>query len=394
MVSKSTHTQGFDWGSGQVYTERTCKAESTAFTWVWKTRGTSNDFIHFINDGPGCSSLQAMSIRRFLSDTFNITTSTIETLPKHLASQMWDEIKRSQVDSLRVWKIFVSVFGNQLGETLNHKRIILPGQPSDLSEYITHVVSPRFAWVTFLTLAHVPFSRTDLIQVARLTNLGKLSLGPFDGHSGLDDSIVRTWSRAASEANAFTKLRILVGRSCVNITSKIFAYLQEFPALSLLCIDVAEDAFASSAFKVQAKKNFWHPMKSNELRESIITPKSQRYSETSAWRKVYENCSKDGVFDPKGFQDYHLGADRDETTLDLVLGPGSDRYCMHTSDPQNPRLLYRSARCSNDNSSNPTRCKERMLDSNGEVELALPKKRVIRPSRRRAVDDLMQSFEQ
>lgn len=303
----------------------------------------------------------------------------------------------SQVDSLRVWKIFISVFGNQLRETLNYQRIILPGPPSDLSECITHIVSPCFAWVTFLTLAHVHFSRTDLIQVARLTNLGKLSLGPFDGHSGLDDNIVRSWSRAASEANAFTKLRILLGRSCVDITSKIFAYLQGFPALSLLCVDIANDTLASSAFKTQAKKYFWHVMKDNELRKNILTSKSppwQRFSETPAWRRIYDNCSEDGVFDPERLRDCPQGADRVQPALDVIFGPSSDRYSMYTSNPQNPRIFYRSARHNNSSLSNAILGKKRVPGNSGEDDLALPKKRVIRPSRQRSVNDLLQHFEQ
>ncbi|KAI4167284.1 MAG: hypothetical protein LQ343_007328 [Gyalolechia ehrenbergii] len=306
-----------------------------------------------------------MCVRYFLSDTFNITNSAIETLPVHLASQIWLEIKKSQLDSLRVWKIFVSAFGNQLGKSLIHKRVILRDPPSDLSECISHIVSPRFDWVTFLTLAHVPFSRTDVIQVARLTNLGKLSLGPHsNGDIGLDDSIVRAWSRAASEAKAFTKLRILTCRSHVNITGQIFAYFQEFPALGLICVD---NPNASSAFKDQAEEYCWFLMKDEVLRESAFA------AHASTWQQVYDNCFEDGVFKPENLE---KGSGRNggvQPTLDLTLGLRHDRYCMRVVDTVQDR--------------------KRAFGNRGEVEVRLPKKRVIRPSQQRALNDLMGNFE-
>ena len=86
--------RGFDPDSGQVYTETTCKADPITSSWVWKSRGACDQFINFIHDGPGCPSLRAISIRRYLSNVWNITTSTVEALPVHLASQLWDEIEK------------------------------------------------------------------------------------------------------------------------------------------------------------------------------------------------------------------------------------------------------------------------------------------------------------
>ncbi|KAL8945110.1 MAG: hypothetical protein Q9211_000383 [Gyalolechia sp. 1 TL-2023] len=288
----------------------------------------------------------------------------------------------SQVDSLRVWKTFVSVFGNQLGKSPEYKRVVLRDPPSDLSECITHILSPRFHWVTFLTLAHVPFSRTDVIQIARLTNLGKLSLGPHsNGDLSLDDNIVRAWSRAASEAKAFSKLRILVCRSHVNITGQIFAYFQELPALGLLCVD---NPNGSSAFEEQAEEYCWYLMRDERLRESAFA--------APTWQSVYGNSFEGAVFDPERITKRSEADGGIQPTLDLALGPISERQFMPAMDLKNLRVFYRKARCANNNLSD-VQNRKRALDNRGKVEVLIPKKRVIRPSRQRAINGLMGIFE-
>ncbi|KAL8943269.1 MAG: hypothetical protein Q9216_001180 [Gyalolechia sp. 2 TL-2023] len=344
-----------------------------------------------------------MCIRYFLSDTFNITTSAIETLPVHLASQIWREVKKSQIDSLRVWKIFVSVFGKQLGKSLAYKRLVLRNPPSDLSECISHVVSPSFAWVTFLTLAHVSFSRTDVVQVARLTNLGRLSLGPFsNGDLGLDDNIIRAWSRAASEAKAFAKLRILVCRSHFDLTSQIFAYFQEFPALGLFCTNNTNDSAAiknhsresgnpksSSAFGNQAEEYCWYLMKDEELRASALA------AHASTWQKVYDNCFQDGVFHAAKSSKRLDGNGDSLPTLELALGTDHPDQCsMRVVDLENLRFFYRKARRANKSLPVIVQDRKRVLPDYGDSETPFPKRRVIRPSRQRAIIDLMGTFEQ
>lgn len=86
--------RSFDRQTGQVYTERTCKAASMVPDWYVKTRGSTRPNEHFINPGAGCSSLRAMSIRRVSVNTYHLTADVIGALPVHLAREIWLEIAR------------------------------------------------------------------------------------------------------------------------------------------------------------------------------------------------------------------------------------------------------------------------------------------------------------
>ncbi|MCJ1300130.1 hypothetical protein MMC08_002924 [Hypocenomyce scalaris] len=108
-----------------------------------------------------------------------------------------------------------------------------------LADYVKPVTSLSFNWITFLTLGNITCSRADLVNISRLTNIGALAIGKAVsiGDTGLDDSIVRAWSRAATENGAFSMLRVLVCRSQKEITPRSFAYFNQFPALALFAVD-------------------------------------------------------------------------------------------------------------------------------------------------------------
>lgn len=104
------------------------------------------------------------------------------------------------------------------------------------THYITHLTSPSFRWVTFLTLSNITCSRTDLVHLSQFTNLGILNIGKGfkANNTGLDDSMIRTWMRAVVETNAFSMLHVLNCSSQREITAKSFNYLAHFPSLAII----------------------------------------------------------------------------------------------------------------------------------------------------------------
>lgn len=108
-----------------------------------------------------------------------------------------------------------------------------------LADYVTHIISPAFHWVTFLTLSNVTCSRIDLIQISQLTNLGVLTIGANVNaeEQGFDESIIRSWSRIATTSKAFSALRVFNCRSQKYITPRVFELLNVFPALSLFNVE-------------------------------------------------------------------------------------------------------------------------------------------------------------
>lgn len=126
-----------------------------------------------------------------------------------------------------------------MNENLKHKyhHIIEPNMK--LIDYMKPIISPSFNWITSLTLSNITCSRTDLIQVSRVVNIGTLSIGPNvqAPNIGIDDSIIRSWGRLAADSDAFTVLRVLSCRSQKEMTARIFNYLNQFPSLDLFKVE-------------------------------------------------------------------------------------------------------------------------------------------------------------
>lgn len=123
--------------------------------------------------------------------------------------------------------------------SLKSKHKIIERPNMRLADYIKPVTSPKFNWITFLTLANITCPRTDVIQISQLQNLGVLTLGKnlMAEGGGLDDSIIRTWARIAKTSDAFSMLRVLSLRSQNDISPLVFNYLNDFPALAVFNIE-------------------------------------------------------------------------------------------------------------------------------------------------------------
>lgn len=104
------------------------------------------------------------------------------------------------------------------------------------NDYMGPLVSHSLDWLTFLTLSNITCFRGDLISLSRLSNLGVLTIGcgVSTPDIGLEDGVVRAWSNAAAEADAFSMLRVLNLREQKHVTARIFSYLCCFPSLGLV----------------------------------------------------------------------------------------------------------------------------------------------------------------
>ena len=148
-------------------------------------------------------------------------------------------VNRRQLDNLHIWKALVSAYSLERNTSLKHRYQILEKPDMQLENYIKPVSSPSLDWVTFLTLSNVTCSRTDLIKISQLPNIGALTIGPgiLADEAGLDDGIVRSWARVAATTDAFHMLRVLSCRSQKDITHKVLTHLTEFPALAVFIVE-------------------------------------------------------------------------------------------------------------------------------------------------------------
>ena len=192
-----------------------------------------------------------------VSDKIDILTASILTAAN------------SQLDSLHAWKVFAAVYPDDNHEKGLKRRQQTISKPNmSLPDYIKPITSLSFAWITYLTLSHVTCSRFDLIHLSELTNIGTLTIGTGveAPETGLDDGIVRAWTRAATETGAFSMLRVLACRSQRGITSNIFTYLTQFPLLSILLL---EDSSIGPQDRAVAQALCWKYSTGKDLSECL-----------------------------------------------------------------------------------------------------------------------------
>ena len=152
---------------------------------------------------------------------------------------------------------------------------------------LTALDSPSFAFVTLLTIfAPSNHSRASLAKLHLLANLAALDL---DGANiptrsqrpGIDDALVRSWSRSAQELAAFTQLKVLILRRSEDLTPRSLTYLNAFPALAVFWVEQCDTAFNHSRkFRSQATDLGWTDNGGKPL-----------------WRMVIDSCPAHGLWD-------------------------------------------------------------------------------------------------
>ena len=180
-----------------------------------------------------------------------------------------DRNLRSQLDSVQVWKTFASAFPLELPPSSKCKRHVIERPNMRLGDYIKPASSSSLDWITFLTLSNISCARIDLIKISQLPNVGVLAIGPevlAEDH-GLDDGLIRTWARAAVTADAFSVLRVFCCRSQKNITPRVFSYITQFPALTILNV---EDCDLNHQHKSDALGYGWKYRAGEVLRDCLV----------------------------------------------------------------------------------------------------------------------------
>lgn len=97
-----------------------------------------------------------------------------------------------------------------------------------------------------LTLQTINCTRSDLVSLTRLTNLGCLTMGEHlvcDAGPGVDDAVVRAWSdHMDADANLWRMLRVLSLRLQPRITVRSLRHLRTLPMLQV--VNVSECGIA------------------------------------------------------------------------------------------------------------------------------------------------------
>ena len=179
--------------SGQVFTEVSSPGGPMTADWAWKTIGSSREARSFRSLGSGCSSLVNMAIRCALLYSYDITAESLVGVPWEVACQVWQRLIDSyaigsgqciasandslcrQLDSLRIWKAFASAYPHELDASVRRRHQLIDRPNMRLSDYIKPISSTNFDWISLLTISYITCSRTDLVKISQLPNLGVLT---------------------------------------------------------------------------------------------------------------------------------------------------------------------------------------------------------------------------
>ena len=206
---------------------------------------------------------------------------------------------------------------------ISDSRKNIPRYP--LAERLEHLNSQSALFITCLTISKVQFTRTDIINISQLKNLGALdiSVGMGEG-SDVDDNVVRNWGRRVveSEEGSFANLRVLILRNQPGITAQSFQYLNDFPVLVLFGIQHCGICTRDEPF---ARSSGW----THEDPHGLLDPLQREIDKAHSWdgpiRSCFEHSAKLAQTD-KAVQ---------PPILNFRIGPTSREVLFNTS-----RILF------------------------------------------------------
>ena len=288
-----------------------------------------------------------------------------------------------------MWKAFASIFPNQKDETLNSKKYIINDVNLRLIDYINPVISLSFDWITFLALSNVTCSQSDLIQISRLTNLGALTCGPNvrTPDIGLDDSVIRSWSRTAASSNAFSMLRVFSCRSQKEITSKSFKHLKVFPALAVF--NVEDGNFGLSA-EMMAFQHGWRYRTGIYLSNWLVKGGIL----DASWDSTIYVCFKiGGMVSAGNLIDEGLTVVDSLPVLRLHLGGTQGDAILDRTGDRSLRSFYRTTQRTHEKSTRIKPSSKKLLDS-GTLprQVAMSKRPSYRAPKLQNIEELLSNF--
>ena len=270
-----------------------------------------------------------------------------------------------------------------MDENLKHKHHNIVEPNMKLSDYMNPITSPSLSWITSLTLSNITCSRTDLIQISRIVNIGTLSIGPNveAPDIGIDDSIIRGWGRLATDSDAFTVLRVLACRAQKEMTPRIFTYLNQFPSLDLFKV---EHSNLGPQVKPLALQHGWNSIIGVDLSSLHVkggTEGMGRDPAADACFPVGEPfyaVTEDGVTGNDGLPVLHLA-------LGYIPDPIVDRTGNHSW-----QCFYRTKRKAFQRDDTLRNSNKRSLE---EVQPKLPRKKpTMRASKKQNLEEVLMGF--
>ena len=191
-----------------------------------------------------------------------------------------------------------------------------------LADYIRPIASPSFQWIAFLHLSNTNFTRTEMVNLTSLSNLGALTIAQRTDPDSVI-AVFRSWARAAEESGAFPMLRVVAFRKQKSLSPKIIEHATQLPALSILLF---EDCGLGTAQRPVAERYGWKYRTGKALSGMLV----HGGAASATWDQVIkaawiqggkfceERMTKEGVeaVDELPVASLHLGGEQPEAMVD------------------------------------------------------------------------------
>jgi len=232
----------YDTDSGLVYTETVVSASSSACSCL-KLHDCQGKKPYKTTHHSGARRMGRMISKNILRKLDLLNAESVRTAPVWLVEKLWNMIKKEELDSVRMWQIFLhSAYKDQLERDRKWSggcRKCLPHLPAMLKS----ADSASSVWLTDLNLGDAGLAWLQpehLLCIAELRNVRHISL---TGNADLafNDRILRAWAKAAERKGAFSKLEALFVESHHKmqrdaLTHWSLGYLRYFPLLETICL--------------------------------------------------------------------------------------------------------------------------------------------------------------
>ena len=255
------------------------------------------------------------------------------------------------------------------------------------TSYIIPLISSSFHWITYLTLSSITCSRTDILQLSQLTNLGALTIGKDVKcpDIGLDDSIIRSWGRAATESNVFSMLRVLNCRLQKDITPRALNYLNDFPSLAIFTV---EDSNIGPRDKRAALSLGWKYKTGNDLSGFL----ANEGATNSTWDSILRACfNGGGAYSVRRITAEGVEVINSLPTLHFLLGGAMPDAAVNVTGNQSMRLFHR-IKAYIPAANNEVEGMKRPLERSSQQSSLARKKPTIRSSKHQSLESILMGF--
>ena len=65
--------------------------------WIWRTVGTTKDYMPHVTEGTGCRSLRRLAYRALMVHSRDLTVEGLRNIPEAMAKELWAGTRRAYV---------------------------------------------------------------------------------------------------------------------------------------------------------------------------------------------------------------------------------------------------------------------------------------------------------